>query len=156
MKSEELRASLWMEAFSHFITSNMCFLDLDLGQKGFQKSLGAFSIISGAWRLSCVRVGHAVTSSGVFLITRSLRSCVRIICVLLMARVRVSHAFASLSFRTGHAAASSMRSRRCQFLQNLHFVLSFHFCMFSFHPLSHSCLRRSETTQHMNHDIEWK
>ena len=144
-----------MDTFLHFITSNMCLLDLDLGQKGTQKSLGAFSVISGAWRLSRVRVGHAVASSGVFLVTRSLRSCVRIIYVLLMARVRVSHAFASLSFRARHAAASSMRSRRCQFLQKLHFVLSFYFCMFLFHPLNHSCLRRSKNTQHTNHGIEW-
>ena len=144
-----------MDAFPHFITSGLCLLDLDFGQKGLQKSLGAFSTIFGAWPLSRVRVGHAVASSGVFLVLRSPRSCVRVICVLLKARVRVSHAFASLSFRTGHAAASSMRSRRCQFLQKLHFVLSFHFCMFPFHPLSHSCLRRSETTQHTNHGIEW-
>ena len=143
-----------MDAFPHFITSNLCLLDLDLGQKGFQKSLGAFSVISGGWRLSRIRVSHAVASSGVFLITRSLRSSVRVICVLLKAHVRVSHAFASLLFRARHAAASSMRSRRCQFLQKLHFVLSFYFCMFPFHPLSHSCLRRSETTQHKNHGIE--
>ena len=145
-----------MDAFSHFITSDLCLLDLDLGQKGLQKSLGAFSVISGAWPLSRVRVGHAVASSGVFLITRSLRPCVRIICVLLKARVRVIYAFASRSLRARHVAASPTRSRRCQFLQKLHFVLSFYFCMFPFYPLSYSYLRRSETTQHTNHGIEWK
>ena len=88
-----------MDAFSHFITSDLCLLDLDLGQKGLQKSMGAFSAISGAWPLSRVRVGHAVASSGVFLIMRSLRSCVRVIYVLLKARVRVSHVAASLLLR---------------------------------------------------------
>ena len=55
-----------MDAFPHFITSDLCLLDLDLGQKGLQKSLGAFSVISGAWPLSRVRVGHAVASFGAF------------------------------------------------------------------------------------------
>ena len=145
-----------MEAFPHFITSGLCCLYLDLGQKGLQNSLGAYSVISGAWPLSRVRVGHAVASFGVFLVTHSLWSCIRVICVLLRAHGRVGYAVVSLPFCAGHAAASSMRSRRCQFLQKLHFVLSFHFCMFPFHPLSHSCLRRSETTQHTNHGIEWK
>ena len=130
----------------HFITSNLCFLDLDLGQKGLQNLLGAFSVISGAWPLSRVCVGHAVASFGVFLGMRSCQSCDRVICISLEVRDSVSHAFASLSFRARHAAASSMRSRRCQFLQKLHFVLSFHFCMFPFHPLSHSKLRISKTT----------
>ena len=53
------------------------------------------------------------------------------------------------------AVASFTRSRHCQFLQKLRFVLSFHFCIFPFHPLSHSCLRSSATTQHTNHGIEW-
>ena len=116
------KASLRMDAFPHLITSNLCFLDLDLGQKGFQKSLGAFSAISARG------VCHAsawVTRSrhlGVFLITRSLCSRVRVICVLLKARIRVSHAFASLPFRARHAAVSSIRSRRCPFLQNSIFV----------------------------------
>ena len=144
-----------MDAFPHFITSDLCLLDLDLGQKGLQNSLGAFSAISGAWPLSRVRVCHSVTSFGAFLVTRSRQSCDRVMCVLLKARGRVSHAAASLLIRAWHAIASSMRSRGCQFLQGLRFVLSFHFCMFSFHPLSHSCLRRSETTQHTNHGIEW-
>ena len=121
-----------MDAFPHFITSGLCLLDLDLGQKGLQKLLGAFSAISGAWPLSRVRVGHAVASSGIFCVTRSRQSCVRVICVSLKARIHISHAFASLPFRARHAAASSMRSRRCQFLQKLNFVLSFHFCMFPF------------------------
>ena len=121
-----------MDAFSHFITSDLCLLDLDLGQKGLQKSLGAFFVISGAWPLSRVRVGHAVASSGVFLITRSLRSCVRVICVLLKAHVRVIHTFALLSLRAGHAAASFMRSRRCQFLQKTPFCAFLPFLYVSF------------------------
>ena len=143
-----------MDAFPHFITSGLCLLDLDLGQKGLQKLLGAFSAISGAWPLSRVRVGHAVASLGVFLVTRSRQSCDRVICISLEARGRVSHAAASLLLRSWHASASPMRSRGCQFLRKLRFVLSFHFCMFPFHPLRHSCLRRSETTQHTNHGIE--
>ena len=131
-------------------------LGLDLGRKRVQKSLGAFSAISGAWPLSRVCVGHAAASFEVFLVTRSLQSCGRVIRVLLVARDRVSHAVASLLIRTWHASASPMRSRGCQFLQKQHFALFFHFCMFPFHPLSHSCLRGSETTQHMNHGIEWK
>ena len=55
-----------MDAFPRFITSNLRLLDLDLGQKRLQKSLGVFSVISSAWRLSRVRVGHAVASSGSF------------------------------------------------------------------------------------------
>ena len=95
-----------MDAFPHFITSGLCLLDLDLGQKGLQKSLGAFSVTSGAWPLSRVRVGHAVASSGVFLVTRSLQSCVCVICVSLKAHDRVNDAVASLPFRAG------MRLRR--------------------------------------------
>ncbi|QHN85753.1 uncharacterized protein DS421_16g540080 [Arachis hypogaea] len=95
-----------MDAFPHFITSDMCLLDLDLGQKGLQKLLGAFSVLSGAWPLSRIRVGHAVASFGVFLATRSLQSCVRVICILLKARDRVIHAVTSLPFRAG------MRSHR--------------------------------------------
>lgn len=95
-----------MDAFPHFITSDLCLLDLDLGQKRLQKSLGAFSVISGAWSLSRIRVGHAVASFGVFLVTRSRQSCVCIICVSLKARGHVIHAVASLPFRAG------MRSRR--------------------------------------------
>ena len=141
-----------MDAFPHFITSNLCLLDLDLGQKGSQKSLVAFSAVFAcgvchvsAWvtrsrhlefSLSRVRFGHASASSAF---------CSR-------------RAFASFTHSrcAGHAAASFTRSRRCQFLQKLHFVLYFHFCMFPFHPLSHSCLRRSEITQHTNHGIEWQ
>ena len=95
-----------MEAFPHFITSGLCCLYLDLGQKGLQNSLGAYSVISGAWPLSRVRVGHTVASFGVFLVTRSRQSCGRVICVLLKACGRVSHAAASLLFALG------MRSRR--------------------------------------------
>ena len=105
-----------MDAFPHFITSGLCLLDLDLGQKGLQKSLGAFSVISGVWPLSRVRVGHAVASFGAFLVTRSRQSCGRVICVLLKARGRISHAAASLLLRAWHASASPMRSRGCQFL----------------------------------------
>ncbi|QHO53238.1 uncharacterized protein DS421_2g46120 [Arachis hypogaea] len=94
-----------MEAFPHFITSSLCFLDLDLGQKGLQKLLGVFSVIFGAWPLSRVRVSHAAASSGVFIVTRSLQSCVCIICVSLMARARVNHAVASIT-----------RSRHCHFV----------------------------------------
>ena len=55
-----------MDVFPHFITSDLCLLDLELGQKGLQKLLGAFSVISGAWPLSRVRVGHVVASFGAF------------------------------------------------------------------------------------------
>ena len=95
-----------MDAFSHFITSGLCLLDLDLGQKRLQNLLGAFSVISGAWPLSRIRVGHAVASFGVFLVTRSRQSCDRVICVSLEARGHVSHAAASMPFRAG------MRPRR--------------------------------------------
>ena len=67
-----------MDAFPHFITSDLCLLDLDLGQKGLQTLLGVFSVIYGAWPLSRVRVGHAVASIGVFLVARSRQSCVRV------------------------------------------------------------------------------
>ena len=144
-----------MGAFPQFITSGLCYLYLDLGQKGLQNSLGAYSVNSYTWPLSRVRVGHTVASFGAFLVTRSRQSCDHVIFVLLKAHGRVSHAAASLLLCAWHASASPMRSRGCQFLQKLRFVLSFHFCMFSFHLLSQSCLRRSETTQHTNHDIEW-
>ena len=55
-----------MDAFPHFITSGLCCLYLDLGQKGLQKSLGAYSVNSDTWPLSRVRVGHAVASFGAF------------------------------------------------------------------------------------------
>ncbi|QHO19353.1 uncharacterized protein DS421_11g328130 [Arachis hypogaea] len=83
-----------MDAFPHFITSGLCLLDLDLGQKGLQKSLGAFSAISGAWPLSRVRVDHAVASFGAFLTTRSRQSCGRVAASLRLACVRVAHAIA--------------------------------------------------------------
>ncbi|QHN91743.1 Pentatricopeptide repeat-containing protein [Arachis hypogaea] len=47
--------------------------------------------------------------------------------VLLKARGRVSHAAALLLLRAWHASASPMRSRGCQFLHKLSFMLSFHF-----------------------------
>ncbi|QHN77510.1 uncharacterized protein DS421_19g653330 [Arachis hypogaea] len=74
------------------------------------------------------------------------RSGVRVICVLLMARVRVVHAYASMPFHTRHVFALSMRSRRCLFFKTPFFVLSFHFCMFPFCPLSYSCPMRPENT----------
>ena len=95
-----------MDAFPHFITPDLCLLDLDLGQKGLQNLLGAFSVISGAWPLSRVRVGHSVASIGVFLVTRLLQSCVRVICISLKVRDRVNHTVVSLPFRAG------MRPRR--------------------------------------------
>ena len=105
-----------MDAFPHFVTSGLCLLDLDLGQKGLQKSLGAFSAISGAWPLSRVRVGHAVASSGVFLVTLSRRSSVRVICDSLKARGRVSHAlFALACGRVVHAIASLPVSSKTPF-----------------------------------------
>ena len=129
-----------MDAFPHFITSGLCLLNLDLGQKGLQKSLGAFSAISGAWPLSRVRVGHVVASFGVLLVTRSRRSRVRVVCDLLKSRGRVSHAVASLPLRFWHAIASSMRSRGCQFLKSSVSHFPSIFVCFLFHPLSHSAL----------------
>ena len=55
-----------MEAFPHFITSGLCCLYLDLGQKGLQNSLGAYSVNSDTWLLSRVRVGNAIASFGAF------------------------------------------------------------------------------------------
>ena len=100
-----------MDAFLHFITSNLFCLYLDLGQKGLQKSLGAFSAIFGAWPLSLVRVGHAVASFGAFPChavasvtrphrmrsaygARSRQSCGRVAADLCLARDRFVHAIA--------------------------------------------------------------
>ena len=105
-----------MGEFPHFITSGLCCLYLDLGQKGLQNSLGAYSVNFDMWPLSRVRVGYAVASFGAFLVTRSRQLGGRIICVLLKVRGRVIHAVASLLIRTWHASASPMRSRGCQFL----------------------------------------
>ncbi|QHO07775.1 uncharacterized protein DS421_14g466710 [Arachis hypogaea] len=60
-------------------------------------------------------------------------------CLFALACGRVAHAIAWLPV--------SSKTLFCAFLT---------FCMFPFYPLSHSCLRRSETTQHTNHGIEWK
>ena len=93
---------------------------------------------------------------GLFLATRSRQSRVRVVCVLLMSRGRVSHAVGSLHLRFWHAIASSMRSCEYQFPSKLRFAFSFHFCMFSFPSFKSFCLRKPETTQHTNHGIEWK
>ena len=45
-----------MDAFPHFITSGLCCLYLDLGQKGLQNSLGAYFVNSDTWPLSRGRV----------------------------------------------------------------------------------------------------
>ena len=104
-----------MDAFLHFITSNLCFLYLDMGQKGLQKLMGAYSVNSDTWPLSRVRVGHAVASSGSFPChaytsvtrTRHLRSAqgrrprqsrVRVDAFSHQACGCVVHAFASLPF----------------------------------------------------------
>ena len=121
-----------MDAFLHFITSNLCFLYLDLGQKGLQKLLGAYSVNYDTWPLSRVRVGHAVASSGAFpfhavaSVTRPRRgcstqgaqlcqSCGRVAASLLLARDRVVHAIAWIPVSL-----------------KLRFAFSFHFCMFPF------------------------
>ena len=117
-----------MDAFPYFITSGLCLLDLDLGQKRLQNLLGEFSVISGAWPLSRIRVGHAVASFGVFLVTRSRQSCVRVICVSLKARDRVNHAVTSLPFRAGmrprcpcdRVTASFFETPFCAFLPFLY------------------------------------
>ena len=145
-----------MEAFPHFITSGLCCLHLDLGQKGLQNLLGAYSVISGAWPLSRVRVGHAVASFGASPFhavasvmrprhvrstqgARSRQSCGRVAADLCLARDRVIHAIAWIPISL-----------------NLRFTFSFYFCMFPFPSFKSFCLRKSETTQHTNYGIEWK
>ncbi|QHO56747.1 uncharacterized protein DS421_3g76350 [Arachis hypogaea] len=66
-------------------------------------------------------------------VARSRQSCGRVVASSLLARDRVD--------------ASSFRNSILRFPSI--------FSCFLFHSLSHSCLRRSKTTQHTNHGIEW-
>ena len=98
-------------------------LDLDLGQKMVQKSLGAFSAIfargvchASAW---VTRSRHLEFCSS----ARPRQSRVRINYVLLKACVRAVHAFASLLF------ALSMRPRRPR-VRVTAFSSKLHFCAF--------------------------
>ncbi|QHN82995.1 uncharacterized protein DS421_20g700760 [Arachis hypogaea] len=110
------------------------FLDLELGRKRVQKSLGAFSADSCTWRLSRVRVVHA------FALSRSF-PCHAYASFAFYSKhaVRVSHAFASMPFRLG-TRPRHLCVRVAAFSSKLHF------CMFSFCPLSHSCPMRPENT----------
>ena len=145
-----------MDAFLHFITSGLCLLDLDWAKQGFRIRYEHFLqfLVRGLCHASAwvTRSRHLE----LFLATRSRQSCDSVMCILLKARGRVSHAAASLLIRAWHAIASSMRSREYQFPSKLRFAFSFHFSMFPFPFFKSFYLRKSETTQHTNHGIEWK
>ena len=95
-------------------------------------------------------------------VTRPRGSRGRVIWEFSLSRVRFGNAYVSFTFCSRHASASVTRSRRYHFAlgtrprhpcvlvaafsSKLHFLLSFHFCMFPFCPLSHSCPMRPENT----------
>ena len=105
-------------------------------------------------------------------VTRPRGSRGRVIWSFSFPRGFVSHATASCAFCLRRAVASVMRPRRCWFVLGtrsrhhaiawipvslkLRFAFSFHFSMFSFPSFKSFCLRKSETTQHTDHGIEWK
>ena len=124
-----------MDACPHFITSGLCCLYWDLGQKRLQNSLGAYSVNSDTWPLSRGRVIWSFS----------------------LPRGRVSHATASCAFCLRRAVALVMRSHRCffasgtrsrrpchrvntSFLQSSVLPSPSIFVCFLFHPLSHSAL----------------
>ena len=139
-----------MDAFLHFITSNLCCLCLDLGQKWLQESLGAYSVNSDTWPLSRGRVVWSFS----------------------LPCGRVGHVSASWVFYLRRAVASVMRPRRCFFASGTRsrrpcdrvdtsflkapFCLLLPFLYVSFSSFKLFSLRKHETTQHTNHGIEWK